>query len=133
MRSHGITDFPDPDSGGGIAISAGPGSDLAPNNPLFQSAQRACQALMPKPSAAQQRQFMEQALKFAQCMRSHGITDFPDPQGNGGIVIQKGSGGGTSSSALDPNNPQFRAAQEACKGYLPGGGKGMGLSTHSGP
>jgi hypothetical protein len=44
MRGHGIKDFPDPSSNGGIAINnATPGSDLNPNNPQFQAAQKACQ------------------------------------------------------------------------------------------
>jgi hypothetical protein len=42
MRAHGIADFPDPTSGGGLRISAGAGSDLNPNSPAFQSAQKAC-------------------------------------------------------------------------------------------
>jgi hypothetical protein len=51
MRSHGITDFPDPQAvaGGGISISlhATPGSDLNPNSALFQAAQKACQKFSP--------------------------------------------------------------------------------------
>jgi hypothetical protein len=54
MRSHGIKDFPDPDSHGGIDINGEPGTDLNPNNPRFRSAQRACQSLMPTPTAQQQ-------------------------------------------------------------------------------
>jgi hypothetical protein len=42
MRSHGIPDFPDPNPGGGLSIQATPGSDLAPNNPTFQSASKTC-------------------------------------------------------------------------------------------
>jgi hypothetical protein len=52
MRNHGVKDFPDPQgsgSGGGIGISihGGASSDLNPNNPTFQAAQKACQSLMP--------------------------------------------------------------------------------------
>jgi hypothetical protein len=131
MRAHGIKDFPDPDSGGGIDIHGQPGSDLDPNNPLFRSAQRACQSLMPTPTAEQQQEFMQQALKFSQCMRAHGISDFPDPKSHGGgieIGVQKGSG-----TDLNPNNPLFRSAQEACKHYLPGGGKGMQVQKRGNP
>jgi hypothetical protein len=45
MRAHGIKDYPDPDIKNGrvsMSIQAGSGSDLNPNNPLFQAAQRAC-------------------------------------------------------------------------------------------
>jgi hypothetical protein len=54
MRSHGIADFPDPQvssSGGavsiGIRIRGSSNSDLSPNNPQFQAAQKACQSLAP--------------------------------------------------------------------------------------
>lgn len=116
MRSHGVSDFPDPNANGSIQISGGPGSDLDPNNPTFQAAQRTCQSLQPKPSAAQQHQAQQQFLKYSQCMRSHGIKDFPDPNANGRISISAGPG-----SDLDPNNPTFQAAQSACQHYLPGG------------
>ena len=46
MRAHGIKDFPDP-SNGGLRIHVNPGSDLDPNNPTLQRAQRACQGLLP--------------------------------------------------------------------------------------
>lgn len=47
MRAHGLKDFPDPTSDGRISINASPGSDLNPNNPLFQTAQNACGRLLP--------------------------------------------------------------------------------------
>jgi hypothetical protein len=53
-------------------------------------------------------------------MRSHGVADFPDPGGNGQIAISNTGGPGTSD--LDPNNPQFSAAQQACKSLAPGAG-----------
>jgi len=46
MRAHGIKDFPDP-SNGGLTIRVNPSSDLDPNNPLFQRAQKACRRLAP--------------------------------------------------------------------------------------
>jgi hypothetical protein len=125
MRSHGVKDFPDP-TNGKITIQGGQGSDLDPSNPTFKAAQQACQSLQPKPSAAQQHQFQQAALKYSQCMRAHGIKDFPDPTG-GGLRIQAHSG-----SDLDPHNPTFQAAQNACQHDLPGangGGKIGGGST----
>jgi hypothetical protein len=41
MRANGIPDFPDP-SGNGLQIRSSPGSDLNPNNPIFQRAQKKC-------------------------------------------------------------------------------------------
>ena len=126
MRSHGITDFPDPSGKGEIAIEGHPGSDLDPKNPQFAAADRACKPLLPNhgqpPPGAKQA-----ALKYARCMRSHGIPDFPDPQANGGLTI-----GARPGSDLDPNNPQFKRADKACRKYLPGRGKGGGFSTSKG-
>jgi hypothetical protein len=58
-------------------------------------------------------------LKYAQCMRSHGITKFPDPGADGNITIQPGLG-------LDPNSDQFKAAAEACKSLAPPAGSPPG-------
>ena len=90
----------------------------------------------PKPmSKEDQAKFRDAALKFARCMRAHGV-DIPDPQpGNGGIMIQKDTGGGTGGGGpkIDPESPAFQRAQNACATYLPGGGpKGGGVIQHSG-
>jgi hypothetical protein len=50
-----------------------------------------------------------QALKYATCMRAHGVSDFPDPKPDGSTQIQP-----TPGSDLDPNNPRFKAV-DACK------------------
>jgi hypothetical protein len=122
MRAHGVTDFPDPNSKGQLTINntGGPGSsDLDPNNSQFQAAQEACKSLAPAPHApARQLGRRADALKFAKCMRDHGITDFPDPNASGGLEIK-----GSPGDGLDPNSPQFQSAQKACKHLLPGSGK----------
>lgn len=123
MRAHGVKDFPDPDAQGRIQIRAQQGSDMAPDSPVFKAAQQACKSLAPTQSAQQQQQQRDAMLKYAQCMRSHGIKDFPDPNSQGGLLISAAPGGD-----LDPNSPQFKAAQEACKSYAPGGGPGGGES-----
>jgi hypothetical protein len=41
MRANGIPDFPDP-TGNGLHLQVGPGSDLDPNSPTFQSASKLC-------------------------------------------------------------------------------------------
>jgi hypothetical protein len=53
-------------------------------------------------------------LKYAQCMRAHGIAKFPDPGADGNITIQPGLG-------LDPNSDQMKAATEACEPLAPAG------------
>lgn len=66
---------------------------------------------------AQHAQLESEYLSFAKCMRSHGVTDFPDP------VI--GSGGhpgfhlhGGPNSDLNSNNPAFQSGVEACQHIL---------------
>jgi hypothetical protein len=61
-------------------------------------------------------------IKFAACMRSHGVPNFPDPSGGGGIHIAAGSG-------INPFSPAFKAAQASCRKLLPGGGPGAQHST----
>lgn len=62
-----------------------------------------------------------QALRFANCMRSHGVPNFPDPGQGGGIKL-------TPSSGIDPRSPAFQAAQRACKAYAPGGPSPVAMS-----
>jgi hypothetical protein len=116
MRAHGIKDFPDPNAQGQRDLGhIGPNSDLSPNNPQFQAAHRACQSLLPQPSATQATQVRANALEYSACMRAHGIKDFPDPtfQNGGFSIIVHGE-----PADEDPNNPLFQAAQQACQHYL---------------
>ena len=130
MRAHGITAFPDPNSQGGIALNAGPGTGIDPKSPQFKAAYRACRSLLPprRPlSPAQQAAAKAQGLKFAQCMRAHGISDVPDPNSQGGFQIQASAGSG-----LDPNNPRFQAANRACQHDMPGKGGSFSTNTSGG-
>ena len=130
MRAHGISDFPDPSSQGGIALNGGPGSDLNPSSPLFKAANSACKPLLPPPKAlspAQQAAARAQALAYARCMRAHGISDFPDPNAQGGIALSPQPGGD-----LEPNNPRFQAANQACQHYQPGKGGSFSTNTSGG-
>jgi hypothetical protein len=122
MRSHGITSFPDPtvqDSAHqkGVGFSL-PGS--IQNSPQFKSAAKACQKQtgFGQPSPAVLQAMMNNALKFSVCMRSHGITNYPDPVENGhGIHIGPGP-----DSGIDTSSAKFEAAQKACVYILPNGG-----------
>jgi hypothetical protein len=49
-------------------------------------------------------------LAFAQCMRDHGIAEFPDP-GPDGLF--------PDGLDTDPDSPQFNAAEEACRHLMP--------------
>jgi hypothetical protein len=112
VRAHGVQDFPDPDSDGNFDLSRG--GDLNPTNPTYQAAAQACRsyesagkgsapALSPQQIAA--------TLKFAQCMRENGITNYPDPDSSGHIP-------GVRHFGVDPNSPQFQPAVNACNHYM---------------
>jgi hypothetical protein len=130
MRENGI-DVPDPDfSGGGGGGLFGPNSDIDPDDPDFQAAQEECgdiiQGSAPQISEEQQQALEDTLLEFAQCMRENGV-DVPDPDfsgGGGGIFVGPGGNG-----EIDPDDPDFQAAQEECGDILqdagfggPGGG-----------
>lgn len=117
LREHGVDVSTPPGQEGALKIT-GSGSPRT-----FEAAQRACQRYRPaKPamSPAKRIEFQDAALKFARCMREHGV-DMPDPKfGSGGsVVLTKGR---TGRRGLNPASPAFQAAQKACQGILPGGG-----------
>lgn len=62
-------------------------------------------------------------IRVANCMRSHGVPNFPDPS-HGGGGIQLGPG-------INPQSPAFQAAQKICFKLLPGGGPGRGQASES--
>jgi hypothetical protein len=69
------------------------------------------------------------ALAFAKCMRSHGVSNFPDP--NGGelrLQVQK-TPNSTSVNGLEVNGPAFQSAMQACRSYLPNGGHPSAAQT----
>lgn len=52
---------------------------------------------------------LAQAVAYSQCMRSHGVANFPDP-------VQTPSGGyGYRTAGIDPNSAGFQGALQACK------------------
>lgn len=115
MRSHGVSNFPDPSANGSLTFSG-----VNPDSPAFQNAQKACRKYMPNggqpPSPAEQAKMQAQALKFSACMRAHGVPKFPDPQFSGGHASLRIG----PSSGIDPRSPVFQAAQKACQKDLPG-------------
>jgi hypothetical protein len=116
MRRHGV-DVPDPSpgSGGGITFAAPAGGV---DDPAVQRAQQACNKHLakvrpPELSEEQQREFREQALKHARCMREHGI-DMPDPTfGENGTVQQR------IEEDIAPTDPRFQRAAKACERFGP--------------
>jgi hypothetical protein len=81
MRSHGVSSFPDPNSSGTI-----PKDKVVPlaSSPQFQVAQRACQHLLPntnppRTTHAEVQAALSGMVRFAACMRSRGVQNWPDP------------------------------------------------------
>ncbi len=145
MRSHGIGNFPDPDSSGNFDVNGSVHAD----SPQYAAAQRTCVRLHPYNmvlSPHQVAKMMAEALKFARCMRAHGVPNFPDPTENNGAISfvnvpgqpggsspgagsgQRGTSSGqpttgtSSGSGSGPSeSPQFQAATQACQSHA---GKG---------
>ena len=84
MRAHGLSDFPDTDAQGGIAIHGGSGQRSQPkllDVPVRPEGVPEVRARPGRPVAGPTGPSTRPrpCLKFAACMRSHGIADFPDP------------------------------------------------------
>ncbi len=99
--------------GGGIVFAV-----TSDTSARLSAAQAACRKLLPKgglpaPTQAQKAQQVAQMLKLSRCMRANGEPKFPDPSSNG-IQI-------SPSSGIDPQSPQFLAAQKACAKEFLGG------------
>ena len=134
MRQHGIN-IPDPSSGGGEAGGGG-GLRTLRSYPQAQqqAALQACQSYLNKAfgniTPAQSAQFRQQLVKYAQCMRSHGIN-IPDPTTSttgGGFGLRRALG------SVDRNSPAFKSANAACASLRPQfGGRGPGGGPGGGP
>jgi hypothetical protein len=57
------------------------------------------------------------AMKFAECMRDNGVSEFPDPPASGGLTID----GVLNGSSLDPSAPAWKQAIGACRDLQPPG------------
>lgn len=122
MRSHGVTNFPDPTKGPGgegFPVTASPGSSAVTidgiqfSGPVFHAADAACHLLAGGGGPPAVTEAQRQALfAKAQCLRQHGVPGFPDPiigPGGHGIGISLGAG-------VNPDSPAFRQAAKACRG-----------------
>jgi hypothetical protein len=68
---------------------------------------------------------LEQAVKFAACMRENGVREFPDPDASGNLTIDQVANG----SSLDTNSASFKQAMSACKDLEPAGFTGTERSA----
>ena len=128
LREHGVEVSASASGQLNIHGSAGQAN---PNQ--LEAAQNACRRYAPAHkenlTPAERAQAEDAVLKFAQCMRSHGVQ-VPNPtfsSSGGGFAIRIQGGPGK----INPASPGFQAAQKACQSLLPKprGGKGSGPST----
>jgi len=125
MRDQGI-DMPDPETsgggGGGAVRIGGAGED----RDKFQAAMEECDHFLEQAGAFRDEmdpEMLDKMVEFAGCMRDHGIN-MPDPNADGGIMFRSNSGSDdsgkitTSAGDIDPESPEFQAAQEACRPIL---------------
>jgi hypothetical protein len=112
MRSHAVPGYPDPQvtaSGNSVSVTISPGS-ANPNSPAFRSADRACHHLLPNggvqggPGGSSPQQ-QAQDVVFADCMRAHGVSGFPDPDHDGVFTLP---------ATVNEQAPAFLRAEHAC-------------------
>ncbi|MGH9055586.1 MAG: hypothetical protein ACRDYY_06940 [Acidimicrobiales bacterium] len=89
-----------------MQITISPGT-ANPNSPAFKTADGSCRHLLPElgARAASSGPDQEQDLKFADCMRSHGVPGFPDADRHGDFTLP---------STMNQQAPQFQRATTAC-------------------
>jgi hypothetical protein len=118
-RANGMPNLPDPqiDSNGRASFPNG-----TPEPPA--RVRRACQAIYDRlPASARGDEErppvdMQALLRFARCMREHGVADFPDPDAEGNFNAPAG--------ATDPKSPRFKSALQACRQLDPNQSKRVG-------
>jgi hypothetical protein len=113
MRGNGVPNFPDPQANqkGGVNLTVPDGSDPT----KVDAAMKKCRQYMPGGGEGQKAdpQVVEQLRKFSQCMREHGIPNFPDPTDEGLQVDNDKLG------LSGPDDPKLKAAQDACNKLMP--------------
>jgi hypothetical protein len=114
MRSHDVPDFPDPSVNGKFPTA----QQLSVTNSQYQSAMSACQSLLPPGTnddvpSSQVQQILTGMLNYAECMRSHGVPNWPDPTNapGGPVFVLLGIVGLDGNGV---NSPRVEAAEQAC-------------------
>jgi hypothetical protein len=107
MRQHGEPDFPDPSNPGGFSTKALEALDTASHQ--YVSANSTCQRLLPndgQPTPAELQQSINNGLRFAHCMRAHGVP-FQDPGISGDDLV-------LNFAHINTSSPQYLRATKAC-------------------
>jgi hypothetical protein len=135
MRSNGVPNYPDPDSSGQLPkTDAG---QLGVSTSQYEAAQRACRHLLPTGGSLQEQEvhciensdcppaLLQQMVtadrQLAQCIRSNGMPNFPDPTTDPvGRPFFPISAAGISEDATRTH--QFLATMDACARQVQVGG-----------
>lgn len=114
VRAHGVPNYPDPGANGQEPANA---KTLARNSPQFPAASRACAHLIPsggQESASQIQADQRNDARFANCMRTHGVPNFPDAtnddQGQPSFNL--------SAAGIDGNSQRIRTIAQQCQSQL---------------
>ena len=117
LRAHGVPNYPDPNASG----QEPPGAKQLIFAPQGQAAVGACSSWgnrIHNDVAAQNQAVMGEYVRFAQCMRAHGLPNFPDPvtaERRVEFVLS------ASQDGFDPHSPQVLAKAHQCESVLPPG------------
>jgi hypothetical protein len=109
MRSHGVPSFPDPTTSPREFKNA-----FNTQSPAFQSAETACQHVLPGGGPPSQNAAHSQAqiaamLAFARCLRTHGFPNFPDPTSSGQLTHEM-----VANAGINLHQPAVLQAGDAC-------------------
>ena len=112
LRSHGVTNVPDPTASSGRGFKEAMSSAL--RTPAGQSAYTACHQVLPgggPPSqgATRTRAHIAAFLAFAGCIRSHGFPSFPDPTSSGELTHQM-----VANAGINLHQPAVLQVGDAC-------------------
>ncbi|MDA0160910.1 hypothetical protein OM076_11590 [Solirubrobacter ginsenosidimutans] len=115
MRDNGVSQFPDPDASGALTIDGVlNGSSIDPNGAAWKRASAACKDLQPSGFTGPGKRSPKQqsaGLEFAQCIREHGVKDFPDPL-NGEPLVDTNR---IPSAATSDGMTILNAAMQQCR------------------
>jgi hypothetical protein len=116
MRTHGVPNMPDPTSTGAFVFHGGTLNGVRginPNSAEFMSANKDCEHLEPnggQSTPQESEQLLAQALKYVNCLRSHGVPNMPDPTSSGQNVDIS-----FAHTGLSPGSPRLQTAVTACR------------------
>jgi len=91
-----------------VRVSPGAGGEQDPKK--VEAAMEKCKQYAPSggdPAKVDPAQ-LEAQRNLAKCLRENGLPDFPDPDADGKMSAQQGSG-------IDPHSDAFKAAQRKCQ------------------